>query len=153
MTEEDKTFQALTQRLGEMVKENVELTERVKQLMSDYNKVVKQLQAETENPIVTTDLDIDCCDFCILSQGRVYEGNEHLLGTKNKPEVKMKLIDEKRLAELLISEACLELLERNNVDEWDYYEESLRNEVTDGLSYYEYVNQPISEITKDYKTV
>lgn len=65
----------------------------------------------------------------------------------------MKLIDEKRLAELLISEACLELLERNNVDEWDYYEESLRNEVTDGLSYYEYVNQPISEITKDYKTV
>lgn len=59
MTEEDKTFQALTQRLGEMVKENVELTERVKQLMSDYNKVVKQLQAETENPIVTTDLDID----------------------------------------------------------------------------------------------
>lgn len=84
MTEEDKTFQALTQRLGEMVKENVELTERVKQLMSDYNKVVKQLQAETENPIVTTDLDIDCCDFCILSQGRVYEGNEHLLGTKNQ---------------------------------------------------------------------
>lgn len=128
MTEEDKTFQALTQRLGEMVKENVELTERVKQLMSDYNKVVKQLQAipllseidalerevrelkknnndlqeqfnacnedmirlngdiinnihatslgkcieETENPIVTTDLDIDCCDFCVLSQGRVY---------------------------------------------------------------------------------
>lgn len=44
MTKEDKTFQALTQRLGEMVKENVELTERVKQLMSDYNKVVKQLQ-------------------------------------------------------------------------------------------------------------
>lgn len=45
MTKDDKTFQALTQRLGEMVKENVELTERVKQLMSDYNKVVEQLQA------------------------------------------------------------------------------------------------------------
>lgn len=126
---EDKTFQALTQRLGEMEKENVELTERVKQLMSDYNKVVKQLQAipllseidaleremrelkkdnndlqeqynacyedlirlngkildnfhatslgkcieETENPIVTTGLDIDGCDFCVLSQGRVYD--------------------------------------------------------------------------------
>lgn len=44
MTKDDKTVQALTQRLGEMVKENVELAERVKQLTSDYNKVVKQLQ-------------------------------------------------------------------------------------------------------------
>ena len=44
MIKDDKTSQAFTQRLGEMLKENVELTERVKQLMSDYNKVVKQLQ-------------------------------------------------------------------------------------------------------------
>ena len=36
MAKDDKTFRALTQRLGEMVKENVELTERVKELMSDY---------------------------------------------------------------------------------------------------------------------
>lgn len=44
MAKDDKTLQALTQRLGKMVKENVELAERVKQLTSDYNKVVKQLQ-------------------------------------------------------------------------------------------------------------
>lgn len=50
MTKDDKTFRALTQRLGEMVKENVELTERVKQLMSDYNNVVKQLQS---NPVLS----------------------------------------------------------------------------------------------------
>lgn len=50
MTKDDKTFKALTQRLGEMVKENVELAERVRQLMSDYNNVVKQLQA---NPVLS----------------------------------------------------------------------------------------------------
>lgn len=48
MTKEDKTFQALTQR--EMVKENVELTERVKELKSDYNIVVKQMRA---NPVLS----------------------------------------------------------------------------------------------------
>ncbi len=50
MVKDDKTFRALTQRLGEMVKENVELTERVKELMSDYNNVVKQLRA---NPVLS----------------------------------------------------------------------------------------------------
>lgn len=45
MTIDDKTIQELTQRLGEMVKVNVELTERVEQLMRDYDKLVKQLQS------------------------------------------------------------------------------------------------------------
>lgn len=50
MTKDDNTFRALTQRLGEMVKEYVEFTERVKVLMSDYNNVVKQLRA---NPVLS----------------------------------------------------------------------------------------------------
>ena len=40
----------------------------------------------------------------------------------------MKLIDEDRLKELLIAEAFAEVLERNGVDEWDYYEDALRDE-------------------------
>lgn len=57
MTKDDKTFQALTQRLGEMVKENVELAERVKQLTSDYNNVVKQLQTTPSLSDLTEALD------------------------------------------------------------------------------------------------
>lgn len=57
MTKDDKTVQALTQRLGEMVKENVELAERVKQLTSDYNKVVKQLQTTPSLSDLTEALD------------------------------------------------------------------------------------------------
>lgn len=57
MIKDDKTFQALTQRLGEMVKENVELTERVKELMSDYNNLVKQLQANPVSSEITEALD------------------------------------------------------------------------------------------------
>ena len=41
----------------------------------------------------------------------------------------MKLIDEERLADLLKAEACLEILFRNNVDEWDSYEDALRDEI------------------------
>ena len=47
MTKDDKTFHALIQRLGEMVKENVELAQRVHELIDDYNRVVKQLQNNT----------------------------------------------------------------------------------------------------------
>lgn len=47
MTKDDKTFHALIQRLGEMVKENVELAQRVHELTDDYNRVVKQLQTNT----------------------------------------------------------------------------------------------------------
>lgn len=47
MTKDDKTFHALIQRLGEMVKENVELAQRVHELTDDYNRVVKQLQNNT----------------------------------------------------------------------------------------------------------
>lgn len=65
----------------------------------------------------------------------------------------MKLIDEERLADLLKAEACLEILFRNNVDEWDSYEDALRDEVKDGMSYWDYVSQSISEITKDFYTI
>lgn len=47
MTKDDKTFYVLTQRLGEMVKENEELVLRVHELTDDYNRVVKQLRANT----------------------------------------------------------------------------------------------------------
>lgn len=47
MTKDDKTFHALIQRFGEMVRENVELAQRVHELIDDYNRVVKQLQNNT----------------------------------------------------------------------------------------------------------
>lgn len=65
----------------------------------------------------------------------------------------MKLIDEEMLADLLKAEACLEILFRNNVDEWDSYEDALRDGVKGDMSYWEYVSQPISEITKDFTTI
>lgn len=44
MTENKKLVAALTRRLGEQEKENIELTERVKELMDDYNRVARQLR-------------------------------------------------------------------------------------------------------------
>ena len=64
----------------------------------------------------------------------------------------MKLIDEDRLKELLIAEAFAELLERNGVDEGDYYEEALRDDYN-GMPYFEFVSQSSKDITKDFETV
>ena len=64
----------------------------------------------------------------------------------------MKLIDEERLKELLVAEAFAEILERNGVDEWDYYEEALRDDYN-GMSYFEFISQSSKDITKDFKTV
>ena len=64
----------------------------------------------------------------------------------------MKLIDEERLKELLVAEAFAEVLERNGVDEWDYYEDALRDDYN-GMSYWEFVSQSAKDITKDFKTV
>lgn len=41
-------YPALIQRLGEMVKENVELEQRVHQLMDDYNHVARKLRAKDD---------------------------------------------------------------------------------------------------------
>lgn len=43
---ESKRITALATMMGDLKQENNELAERVKQLMSDYNKVVKQLQSQ-----------------------------------------------------------------------------------------------------------
>lgn len=43
---ESKRITALASMMGDLKQENIELAERVKQLMSDYNKVVKQLQSQ-----------------------------------------------------------------------------------------------------------
>lgn len=64
----------------------------------------------------------------------------------------MKLIDEERLKELLVAEAFAEVLERNGVDEWDYYEDALRDDYN-GMSYWEFVSQSAKDITKDFNTV
>lgn len=44
MTENKNLVAALTRRLGEQEKEYIELTERVKELMDDYNRVARQLR-------------------------------------------------------------------------------------------------------------
>lgn len=84
MTENDKTTPALIQRLGEMVKENVELEQRVHELMDDYNRVVKQLNANTDGfdigsiisktayPIVIKGVNFGDTDYVVLSQGMLY---------------------------------------------------------------------------------
>lgn len=64
----------------------------------------------------------------------------------------MKLIDEERLKELLIAEAFAEVLERNGVENWDYYEDALSDNYN-GMSYWEYVSQSAKDITKDFKTI
>ena len=43
MSKEGNLYDALIWRLGQMVKENVELEQRVHQLVGDYNRVAKQL--------------------------------------------------------------------------------------------------------------
>lgn len=92
MTKDDKTVQALTQRLGEMVKENVELAERVKQLTSDYNKVVKQLQTTPSLSDLTEALDkveMSECDRDFLKKKceyrqRLYEALFNLYDYQSK---------------------------------------------------------------------
>lgn len=75
---------ALTQRLGEKEKENVELEERYSALLDACESLEKQLDtkyklsklseyvANNENPIVITGVKIGNADFCVLSQGKVY---------------------------------------------------------------------------------
>lgn len=92
MTKDDKTVQALTQRLGEMVKENVELAERVKQLTSDYNKVVKQLQTTPSLSDLTEAFDkveMSECDRDFLKKKcehrqRLYEALFNLYDDQSK---------------------------------------------------------------------
>lgn len=48
MTKNKGLYPALIQRLGEMVKENVELEQRVHQLMDDYNRVARKLRAKDD---------------------------------------------------------------------------------------------------------
>lgn len=60
----------LIQRLGQMVKENAELEQRVNQLTDDYNRVVNQLreakERKEEHPIIQTFCEMrkmrDLCD-------------------------------------------------------------------------------------------
>lgn len=53
MKENNRLYNALIWRLGQMVKENVELEQRVHQLMDDYNRAVKQLQGKEKHNIST----------------------------------------------------------------------------------------------------
>ena len=59
----------LIQRLGQMVKENAELEQRVNELVDDYNRVVNQLreakERKEEHPIIRTFCEIrKMCDLC-----------------------------------------------------------------------------------------
>ena len=64
----------------------------------------------------------------------------------------MKLIDEKRLADLLRAEARIRALEAYNIDEWDAYMDALEDDENEnGMSYWDYESQSASEITKDFK--
>lgn len=54
MKEDKALYDALIRRLGEMVKENVSLEQRVHQLMGDYNRVVKQLQGKEKHDFSPT---------------------------------------------------------------------------------------------------
>lgn len=54
---ESKRFAALATMMGDLKQENNELAERVKELMSDYNNVVKQLQATPRLSELTEALD------------------------------------------------------------------------------------------------
>lgn len=49
ISESTKTSDALIMRLGQMVKENVELEQRVHQLMEDYNRVARQLRGKEKH--------------------------------------------------------------------------------------------------------
>lgn len=65
----------------------------------------------------------------------------------------MKLISEERLAELLRAEAYATALEYHNVDEWDYYENALREPLFNNETYWDYVSQSDRDITKDFQSV
>lgn len=54
---ESKRITALAFMMGDLKQENIELAERVKQLMDDYNRVVKQLQASHTLRDLTEALD------------------------------------------------------------------------------------------------
>lgn len=54
---ESKRITALAFMMGDLKQENIELAERVKQLMDDYNRVVKQLQASHTLSDLTEALD------------------------------------------------------------------------------------------------
>lgn len=54
---ESKRITALASIMGDLKQENIELAERVKELMSDYNNVVKQLQATPMLSELTEALD------------------------------------------------------------------------------------------------
>ena len=53
MKENEGLYNALIRRLGEMVKENVELEQRVHQLMDDYNRVVKQVSGKSADDLMS----------------------------------------------------------------------------------------------------
>ena len=84
MTENEKLVAALTRRLGEKEKENVELEERYSALLDACESLEKQLDtkyklskigeciAKNEHPILITGVKIGYADFCVLSQGMVY---------------------------------------------------------------------------------
>lgn len=65
----------------------------------------------------------------------------------------MKLISEERLAELLRAEAYATALEYHNVDEWDYYENALREPLFNNETYWEYISQSDGDITRDFQSV
>lgn len=54
MKENKGLYNALIWRLGQMVKENVELEQRVHKLMDDYNRVAKQLQGKEKHEATPT---------------------------------------------------------------------------------------------------
>lgn len=84
MTENEKLVAALTRRLGEKEKENVELEERYSALLDACESLEKQLDTKyklskigecitkNEHPILITGVKIGDADFCVLSQGMVY---------------------------------------------------------------------------------
>lgn len=84
MAENEKLVAALTRRLGEKEKENVELEERYSALLDACESLEEQLDtkyklsmigeciAKNEHPILITGVKIDDADFCVLSQGMVY---------------------------------------------------------------------------------
>lgn len=84
MAENEKLVAALTRRLGEKEKENVELEERYSALLDACESLEKQLDtkyklskigeciAKNEHPILITGVKIGDADFCVLSQGMVY---------------------------------------------------------------------------------
>lgn len=59
MKENKGLYNALIRRLGEMVKENVEMEQRVHQLMSDYNRVVKQANEKSVDALMSENENLE----------------------------------------------------------------------------------------------